>query len=92
MRQLHPDPQRDMFKVRYVWGDQRVFVISPERRKFVQTLLDRARENTLILIDETRGIISAMETGILINWSPQEFDRLKAVLAEHERLLQMHAP
>jgi hypothetical protein len=66
--------------------------MSPERRKFVQTLLDRARENTLILIDETRGIISAMETGILINWSPQEFDRLKAVVAEHERLLQMHAP
>jgi hypothetical protein len=30
----------------------------------VQTLLDRARENSLILIDETRGIISAMETGI----------------------------
>jgi hypothetical protein len=58
----------------------------------VETLLDRARENTLILIDETIGIISAMEAGILINWSPQELDRLKAVVAEHQRLLQMHAP
>jgi hypothetical protein len=58
----------------------------------VETLLDRARENTLILIDETSGIISAMEAGILINWSPQELDRLKAVVAEHQRLLQMHAP
>jgi hypothetical protein len=56
----------------------------------VETLLDRARENTLTLIDETLGIISAMETGILINWSPQELDRLKAIVAEHKRLLQMY--
>ena len=58
----------------------------------METLLDRARGNTLILIDETRGIISAMETGILINWSPQELDRLKAVVSEHKGLLQIYTP
>jgi hypothetical protein len=58
----------------------------------METLLDRARENTLILIDETRGIISAMEMGILINWSPQKLDQLKEMVAEHERLLQMYTP
>ena len=58
----------------------------------MDNLLDRARENTLVLIAQSRGIISAMESGILINWSPQELDRLKALVAEHERLLQMYTP
>ena len=57
----------------------------------METLLDRARENTLELIEEARGIISAMEAGILIN-CPHELDRLKAQVAEHQSLLQMYVP
>jgi hypothetical protein len=58
----------------------------------METLLDRAQRNTVTLIEETRSIVSAMEAGVLINWSPQELDRLKAIVAEHERLLQMYNP
>jgi hypothetical protein len=57
----------------------------------METLLDRARENTLILIDEALRIISAMETATRMNWSRHELDRLKTLVAEHERLLQMYS-
>ena len=51
---------------------------------------DRARKNALILVDETRGIISATETGIIVKWAAEELDRLKALIAEQKRLLEMY--
>jgi hypothetical protein len=56
----------------------------------MKTLLDRARDNTLASIEETHCIISAMEGGILINWSLEELDRLKGTLIEHESLIQLY--
>jgi len=42
------------------------------------------------LVDETRGIISATETGIIVKWAAEELDRLKALIAEQKRLLEMY--
>ena len=58
----------------------------------MNSLVDRAREISILSLDETRCIISAIEDGILINWSGEDLERLKAQAAEHERLLKMRAP
>jgi len=53
-------------------------------------LVDRALEISILSLDETRCIISAIEDGILINWPIEDLERLKAQAAEHERLLKMY--
>jgi len=55
----------------------------------LESLRDRCRQNTLLLLGENCRIISAMENGTLINWSPERLDRLKALVSELQALLEV---
>jgi hypothetical protein len=54
----------------------------------MESLHDRCRQNTLMLLAENRRIITAMENGTLINWSAERLDRLQALVSELEALLE----
>jgi hypothetical protein len=56
----------------------------------MQTLLDRARENTLVLIADCRQIIAAVRAG-RIGLSTNEVVRLEGLIAEHEGFLKTYA-
>ena len=56
----------------------------------METLLDRCRCNTIELLESSDRIIAAWESGMMI-CSAEEIARLKALAAEHERLLKLRA-
>jgi hypothetical protein len=57
----------------------------------MESLLDRARKNTLFLIEQNRRIITAIESGTQFSWSLEEGVRFRALTAEHEALLERYS-
>jgi hypothetical protein len=61
------------------------------KRSLTESLLDRARENTLFLIEQNRRIVTATESGTQPNWSVEEVIRLRMLTTEHEALLERYS-
>ena len=76
--------------MRHLRGDERVLVKHVKRKNFMQTLLDRARENTLHLLADYHRIIAAVRAG-RIGLSAKEVVRLEARIVEHEGFLKTYA-